>query len=626
MEEGLRRDAAAAVREYQAGGFDGKKKRKRRRGAEDEFATETEAKIRIEVQDVMTVEELATAMDYDTTDIILELMDHNVMATKNQTLSLELIREIAEPKGYEVVSVIPGEQEVLAEEPDDPAALLPRAPVVTVMGHVDHGKTSLLDRVREASVAEGEAGGITQHIAAYEVELAQGRVVFLDTPGHEAFTAMRARGAKVTDVVVLVVAADDGIMPQTIEAIDHARAAEVRIVVAINKVDKPEAQPDRIRQELTRFDLTDEKWGGNTIVRDISAKTGQGVNDLMELLVLETELLELKANPDKRGRGTIIESEITRGMGPVAWVLVQSGTLNVGDAFLAGETFGRVRTMQNSRGESVTTAGPSTPVVVTGFSAPPNAGDVFVTVKDERIARTIAEQRRELNKQRQGPAARKVTLEDFHERMLAGEKHELNILLKADVQGSVDVLHSSIAKIGNEEVQAKIVHSGVGGINESDVLLASASDAVIIGFHIEASPKVQKMAEEEGVSIRSYRVIYEVIEDIRKSLEGLLEPEQREVVTGHVEIRAIFSSSAVGTIAGCYVTDGEVRRDSLARVLRGKDTVFTGRIGSLRRNKDQVTAVQAGFECGIKLENFDAIKEGDVIETYKMESIAKTLA
>lgn len=627
-DDAMKREAAAAVKEYQAGGFDSapKKRGKKKRMTDDGAQEAVEEKLVIEVEDVMTVEELADAMEYETTDIILELMELNVMATKNQTLTLELVRQIAEPKGFEVESVIPEEQVILAEEPDDPATLVPRAPVVTVMGHVDHGKTSLLDRMRETSVASGEAGGITQHIAAYEVELEDGRVVFLDTPGHEAFTAMRARGAQVTDVVVLVVAADDGIMPQTIEAIDHAKAAEVPIVVAINKIDKPEAQPDRIRQELTAYDLLDEKWGGKTIMKEISAETGEGIKELAELLVLETQLLELKANPDKPARGAVVESEITKGQGPVAWVLIQSGTLKIGDPFLAGESFGRVRSMQNSKGVSLQEAGPSTPIVVTGFDSPPDAGDLFVAVKDERAARSVVEKRRNLSKLRLGKPVRHVTLEDFHEQLLAGEQRELKILLKTDVQGSVDVLASTIPTLGNEEVRAELVHAGVGSVNESDVLLASASDAVIVGFHVTTSPKVLRLADTEGVDIRTYQVIYEVTDDIRNALEGLLAPEQREVIMGHVEIRAIFKSSALGNIAGCYVLDGEVRRDSLSRITRDKEVIYEGRIDSLRREKNDSQSVQSGFECGIKLEKMDDIQVGDVIETYRLESVAKVLA
>ncbi|HUW62185.1 MAG TPA: translation initiation factor IF-2 [Candidatus Bathyarchaeia archaeon] len=626
----LRRDAAIAVREYQSGGMAGgvprRHKRKRVHEGEAAVTQDVETPEILEVEDRMTVEALAQAMDVPVNDIILDLMDHDVLATKNHTLGIEIIRQVAEARGFEVRTAIPEEELVLAAEPDNPEDVAARAPVITVMGHVDHGKTTLLDVVRSANVAEGEAGGITQHIAAYDVPIKTGRVVFLDTPGHEAFTQMRARGSKATDIVVLVVAADDGVMPQTIEAIDHARAAEVPIVVAINKCDKPDAQPDRIRQELTQYNLVDEQWGGKTIIKNISAKTKQGVDELMELLLLEAELLDLKANPTKRAQGVIVESEITRGMGPVAWVLVQNGTLRVGDFFLAGETHGRVRTLQNSRGEPVQEAGPATPVVVTGFSEPPEAGTTFNVVSDERVARAIAERRMELSKQRLGPAAKHITLEDFHAQMLAGEKSELRVVLKADVQGSVDVLSTSLAKLGNEEVRVDLVHGGVGGVNESDVLLASASDAVIIGFHVTANAKVKKLAEHEGVDIRTYRVIYEAIADVKAALEGMLAPESKETVTGHVEIRQVFRSSTFGNVAGCSVQDGEVARGAQVRLTRDDQIIYTGRIGTLRRGKEDVRSVTAGLECGIKLENYEDIKEGDVIEAYKVEQIAKALA
>lgn len=627
VEELMRRDAAMTVRELQAAAMPGMLKKRRRKRHEDEaegVEGVEEAEV-IEIGDRITVEELAVAMDMPVNELILALMDHEILATKNQPLDIELVRKVAEPRGFEVRAVIPEEVEVLTEEPDDPADLVPRAPVITVMGHVDHGKTTLLDTVRKANVAAGEAGGITQHIAAYDVPIRSGRVVFLDTPGHEAFTQMRARGAKVTDVVVLVVAADDGVMPQTIEAIDHAKAAEVPIVVAVNKCDKPDAQPDRIRQELTQYGLVDEQWGGKTIIKNISAKANQGVDELMELLLLEAELLELKANPKRAARGTIVESEITRGQGPVAWVLVQNGTLRVGDVFLAGDCWGRVRTLLNSRGEMVREAGPSTPVVVTGFSGPPDAGTAFLVVKDERVARAIAGKRAEISRQKQGPVARHITLEDFHDRMLAGEKRQLNVVIKADVQGSVDVLSTSLSKLGNEEVRVELVHAGVGGINESDVLLASASDAVIIGFYVTASGKVKKVAEQEGVDIRTYRVIYEAVADVKAALEGMLTPESKETVTGHAEIRAIFRSSAFGNVAGCYVQDGEMTRGSLARLIRDGVIVYQGKIGTLRRVKDDVRSVVAGLECGIKLENFEDIKENDVIEAYRVDQIAKAL-
>ncbi|MFP6583118.1 MAG: translation initiation factor IF-2 [Candidatus Hydrogenedentota bacterium] len=625
QEEEMRRSAAAAVREYQSGAMDGGTKKKKKKKSTGE-GVEFEATPIIQVDESLTVEALANAMEVDTTDIILELMERNIMATKNQTMSMDLIRQIAEPQGFEVVALIPEEEEVVAEEPDDPDSLLPRAPVITVMGHVDHGKTSLLDQVRKASVAEGESGGITQHIAAYEVKLPQGKVVFLDTPGHEAFTAMRARGAQITDVVVLVVAADDGLMPQTVEAIDHAKAADVPIVVAVNKCDKPDAQPERIRQELSNHDLLDEQWGGKTIIKDISALNGDGIEELTELLVLETELLELKANPNKPARGAVIESEITRGQGPVAWVLVQTGTLKVGDVFLCGETYGRVRALQNTAGESVDSAGPSTPVVVTGFNAPANAGDQFLIVKDEKTARSIADKRTHQAKLRSGSPGQHITLEDFYAQLVAGEQTQLNVLVKADVQGSVDVLKSTLPDIGNEEVAINIVHSGVGAINESDILLASASDAVILGFHTEVSPKAEGLAQSEGVDIRTYRVIYEMVDDLRKSLEGMLTPDEHEVITGHAEIRAIFKSSALGSIAGCMQLDGETKRDAMARLKRGDEVVYTGKIDSVRREREQVSAVQTGFECGIKLQGFDGIAEGDIIETYFVELVAKTLA
>lgn len=625
-EEELRRNAAAAVREYQAGLAGGAKKRKRRRTREEEGEgiEEIEKQI-VEVSESITVEQLAEQMEVPVNDIILELMDHNILATKNQILDLELVRQLAESRGFEVEVVIPEEEELFADEPDDPKDLVLRAPVITVMGHVDHGKTSLLDVVRRASVAEGEAGGITQHIAAYDASIGSGRVVFLDTPGHEAFTQLRARGAKVTDVVVLVVAADDGVMPQTVEAIHHARAAEVPIVVAVNKIDKPDAQPDRIRQELAQHDLLDEQWGGKTVIKNISAKTGEGIDELMELLALEADLLELKANPNKPARGTVIESEISRGQGPVAWVLVQNGTLRVGDAFLCGDTYGRVRTMINSRGETVREAGPSTPVVVTGFDSLPDAGQKFISVKDERVARSVAEKRAELARRKEAAPMPHITLEDFHARLMAGEHHELNIVLKSDVQGSMETLVASLAKVGNEEVGVSVVHAGVGNINESDVMLASASKAVILGFNVSANPKVQKLAEQEGVDIRLYQIIYELIENVRKALEGMLTPDQAEVITGHAEIRAVFSSSAIGNIAGCYVLDGEIQRNSLARVKRGDEVMHESKIATLRRNRDDVRTVASGYECGIKVDGFEGIQEGDIIETYRLESVAKKL-
>ncbi|HNT86816.1 MAG TPA: translation initiation factor IF-2, partial [Candidatus Hydrogenedentes bacterium] len=625
LEEDMRRDAAAVIRDFQAGLLDGPRKRRKKRPREEAAVLdETPAPAVIEVQESMTVEQFANAAGLTVNEVILELMDENMLVNKNYSLDIELIRKLANKYGFDVRTVIPEEEAVMTEEPDDPADLRPRPPVITVMGHVDHGKTTLLDAVRRSSVAASEVGGITQHIAAYDVPTSTGRLVFLDTPGHEAFTQMRARGAKVTDIVVLVVAADDGVRPQTVEAIHHAKAAEAPIVVAINKCDKPDAQPDRVRQELTQYELIDESWGGKTIIKSISAKTGDGVDDLMELLALQAESLELKANPNKRARGAIIESEMSVGQGPVAWVLVQNGTLRVQDEFLAGETFGRVRTLMTSDGRHVREAGPSTPVLVTGFSEPPNAGDIFVAVEDERAARSIVAQRATLRRQKSGPAVKRVTLEDFHAMVEAGKEKVLNVIVKADVQGSVDVLQSSLARLGNEEVRLEIVHAAVGGINESDVLLASASEAVIIGFHVTANARIRRLAEQEGVEIRTYRIIYEVIDEVRNALEGMLAPEKREVITGHLEIRQVFRSSAHGNIAGCYQTDGETARGSLVRLLRDDVVIHEGRIESLRRGKDDARSVSAGFECGIKLEGYDDIREGDVVEAYRVEEFAKT--
>lgn len=623
--EELRRTAMANVKEMAAGGPSKKRRRRRDRDVEGDDAMESALPSFIEIEDTITVEQLANEIDVPVNELILELMDHDLMATKNQALGIDLVRAICEPKGIEVRSLIPEEEEIMAEEPDDPADLVVRPPVVTVMGHVDHGKTSLLDYIRSSDVAAGEAGGITQHIAAYEVTRPQGRIVFLDTPGHEAFTAMRARGAQATDVVVLVVAADDGVMPQTIEAIDHAKAAEVPIVVAVNKCDKEGAEPERIRQELTRFDLVDEAWGGKTIMRNVSAITGDGIDDLMEMLVLESELLELKANPKKSARGVVVESEVSQQQGSTATILVQNGTLRVGDSFLCGTTSGRVRTMINSRGKALTEAPPATPVVVTGFETLPEAGDQFIVVADERMARNIAAKRAGVLKAKQSGGMRQLTLEDLQARLASGEANELNVVLKADVQGSVDVLSSSLQKLGNEEVRVKVVRAAAGGVNEGDVLLASASEAIIIGFNVVANPRAAKLAEQEGIEIRTYRVIYEAIQEVQKALEGMLEAEKRQVITGHAEVRRIFKSSAVGTIAGCSVRDGEMTRNSKARLLRDEVVVYEGSISSLKREREDARTVATGFECGITLENFDDVKEGDVIETFRIEEVARTL-
>lgn len=619
------RDTEMELREFEQGIVGGRKKGRKRHRDDFEPIRELEKVDRIEIDETITVEELSEASHIPVNEIILALMDQNIMATKNQPLSIEVVRVLLAPHDITVDSIIAEESDIIVEEADDPADLEPRATVVTVMGHVDHGKTSLLDYIRRANVASGEAGGITQHIAAYDVMTPQGRVAFLDTPGHEAFTQLRARGAEVTDVVVLVVAADDGVKPQTIEAIDHAKAADVPIIVAINKCDKEGADPERVRQELTQYDLVPEEWGGEIIMKNVSAMTGEGIDDLLEMLALRSELLELKANPNKSARGVVIESELSVGQGPVAWVMVQSGTLRTGDLFIAGTAWGRVRAMQDSRNQPIEEAGPTTPVLVVGFQSLPDAGDQVIAVEDERTARTISAKRSHLQKLKLDTPARPLTLEDIQSQLVTGEIHELNVVIKGDVQGSLEVLRSSFAKVGNQEVQVNVVHAAVGGVNESDVLLASASNAIIIGFHVSSNARVTKMAEKEGVEIRLYQIIYEATEDLRKALEGMLAPDEKEVVTGHVEIRAIFRSSKAGTIAGCYVLDGEVSRGCQARLLRDDIVIADTKVGTLRREKDDAKTVSAGYECGIKLDNYEDIKEGDVIETYKIEAVAKKL-
>ncbi len=626
-DETMLKEAAAAVKEFETFGssihLKKKKKRKDRTTPFDEVK-KVEIPV-IEVSGPMTVENVAQLLEVSPSDIIMDLMDLNIMANKNQLIDLDTIRFVTKKYGVEVKLVIPEEEEVLIEEPDNQEDLVPRAPVITVMGHVDHGKTSLLDRVRSTNVVATESGGITQHIAAYEVQTTGGKVVFLDTPGHEAFTQMRARGAKITDIVVLVVAADDGIQPQTIEAIDHAKAAEVPILVAINKCDKPDAQPDRVRQELIAYDLVDEAWGGKTIMKNISAKTGEGVSELLELIILQSQMMELKANPKKRARGSVIEAEISRGFGPVAWVLVQNGTLKVGDVTLVGNTWGRIRAMFNSQQEPIREAYPSTPVLISGLESLPEAGDTFVVVEDERKARLIAEKRQQIKKFQTGEPVKVITLEDFHSFVEAGEQKKLHILIKADVQGSADVLKSSLSGLGNEQVGVEIIRAGVGEVNESDILLAQVSKAIIITFHVGVNPRAQKLAEETGVEIRKYEVIYDIIEDVRKALSGLLKPIVNEVVVGHAEIRKVFRSSTFGNIAGCFQLDGTTVRGLWARIIRNGNVICEDRINTLKRNKDDVREVSAGFECGIKLEKFEDIKEGDIIEVYRLEEVRPSL-
>jgi len=582
-------------------------------------------KRRLKVQESVTVAELAKAMGVKAADVIKKLMALGAVVTINQSIDFETASLVADEFGYELELDTFAEEQLLAEEEDRPEDLVPRPPVVTIMGHVDHGKTSLLDYIRKSNIISGESGGITQHIGAYYVKTDGGDIVFLDTPGHEAFTAMRARGAKVTDLIVLVVAADDGVMPQTREAINHARAADIPIVVAINKMDKPEANPEKVKRELAELDLVPEEWGGETIFGYISAKTGQGVDDLLSLILLQAEMLELKGNPKKPARGTVIEARLDRSRGPVATVLIKNGTLKQGDYFVCGEHYGRVRAMLNHRGKKMISAGPSMPVEVYGISGVPMAGDEFVVVGDERTAKRIAEHRLARSKKQEITKKGIVSLDDLFERIKEGEVKELNIVLKTDVQGSLEALSEALNKLSTDEVKLNIIHSATGAITESDVMLASASNAIIIGFNVRANPRVAEIAERESVDIRYYDVIYNVLQDIRSAMAGLLEPVYKEKIIGRVEVKAIFHVPKVGTVAGCYVTDGRVERNANVRVLRDDVVVFDGKLASLKRFKDDVKEVQAGYECGIGIENFQDIKPGDVFEIYRVEEMEAEL-
>jgi translation initiation factor IF-2 len=579
------------------------------------------------VSEFTTVGELAGLMDVPPTEVIKQCLQMGMMATINQRLDLDTITLVAYEFGFDVEELDEYIEEVLEETDEDAEGdLLPRPPVVTIMGHVDHGKTSLLDYIRDTNVVAGEAGGITQHIGAYHVQVKGGRTVtFLDTPGHEAFTAMRARGAQVTDVVVLVVAADDNVMPQTVEAIDHARAAGVPIALAINKIDLPNVDVDKIKRQLTEHNVLVEDYGGKVQCCEISAKTGQNVGNLLELLALETDILELKANPDKRVKGTIVEARLDRGRGNVATVLVQSGTLHVGDPFVTGLYNGRVRAMLDERSRPVEAAGPSEPIQVLGLAGLPQAGDSFHVVENERQAREVSQKRQQLRRAREVHRGKRVSLVDIHDQIRAGKIQELRLILKGDVSGSVEALDDSLSQISSEEVRLNVIHRGVGAISESDVLLASASDAIIIGFNIRPDARAREVAAQEQVDIRLYRVIYEVVEDVKAALSGLLKPAVEEQIVGTAEVRETFQVSSVGTIAGCYIAEGMINRNSLIRVLRDNVVINEGQIDSLRRFKDDVREVQAEFECGIAVENFNDIKVGDVIEAYKLVETARTL-
>ena len=582
-------------------------------------------KRRLKVQGNITVAELGKAMGVKAAELIRKLIALGVMATINKIIEFETASLVADDFGYELDLDIFKVDSIIKEVKDKPEDLKPRPPVVTIMGHVDHGKTSLLDYIRHSNIIRGESGGITQHIGAYYVESKGGDIVFLDTPGHEAFTAMRARGAKVTDIIVLMVAADDGVMPQTIEAINHARAANIPIVVAINKIDKPEANPEKVMRELADLDLVPEAWGGNTIFGKISAKTGEGIDELMELILLQAEILELKANPDKAARGTIIEAKLDKSKGSVATVLIKEGSLRQGDYFICGENYGRVRAMLNNRGKKMDIALPSVPVEIYGISGVPMAGDEFYVVKDEKIARQVAAYRQAKIKEKESTRSGVVSLDDLYEKIKEGKIKGLNVVLKADVQGSLEALLESFNKLGTKEVKVKMIHSSTGAITESDVMLASASGAIVIGFRVRAHPRVFRIAEKEGVDIRYYDVIYNLIEDIQKAMAGLLEPIYKENVIGRADIKEIFNVPKVGTVAGCLVTDGFIERSAMVRLLRDEVVVFDGKMASLKRFKGDVKDVQTGFECGIGLDSFQDIKPGDVFEVYQIEKIQAEL-
>jgi len=579
----------------------------------------------VRLPEAITVKDFAEALHLKTKDVLMQLMSLGTVASINTVIGLELANTVTQKLGKDVILV--SEEEAL-ERPEDHTEtgyLEPRAPVVTIMGHVDHGKTSLLDAIREANIQATEMGGITQHIGAYEVETPKGEIIFLDTPGHEAFTAMRARGAQITDIVVLVVAANDGVMPQTREAIAHAKAAGVPIVVAINKIDLPDANPDRVRQQLSDLELIPEEWGGGTIFVEVSAKQKVGLEDLLEMILLQAEILELQSDPQQMAKGTIVEAKLDKTRGPVATVLIQKGALHVGDAYVAGVHYGRVRAMFDDRGRKMVLAGPSTPVEVLGFADVPAAGDTFTVVEDERKARHISRIRQEKLRTKQLSQTNRVTLDDLYRRISAGEVKDLNLIIKADVQGSVQALWDAIAKLESEKVRLRLIHGSTGAITESDIMLASASNAIVIGFNIRPIPKAAELAAQERVDVRLYTVIYEAISDVQKAMLGLLKPTYTEKALGRAEVRTLFHITRVGAIAGCHVREGVIRRNAAARVLRDNTVVYEGRVASLRRVKEDVEEVAAGFECGISLGRYQDIKEGDMIESFVLEEVAPKL-
>lgn len=598
---------------------------RREQDALDQERAVEESKI-IKVTEFVTVNELATMMDVQVTQIISSCMMLGIMVTMNQRLDAETLTIVADEFGFEVEFVSAEVQESIEEVDDKEEDLLPRSPIVTVMGHVDHGKTSLLDYVRKANVIAGEAGGITQHIGAYAVELKSGKnITFIDTPGHEAFTAMRARGAQVTDIAIIVIAADDEIMPLTKEAISHAQAAEVPIVFAINKVDKPNANPDKIKEQLAAMDLLVEDWGGKFQSHDVSAKFGQGVEELLEKVLLEAEMLELKANPNKSAKGSIIEASLDKGKGFVTTMLVQAGTLSVGDFLLAGQYTGKVKAMFNERGQNVQTAGPSTPVSILGLSGAPQAGDNFNVMIDEREAKSIALKRTQLQREQSIRTQKHLTLDEIGRRLALGDFQELNIILKGDVDGSIEALSDSLQKLSTDSIQVNIIHKAVGQISESDILLATASDAIVIGFQVRPSASARKLAEKEQIDIRLYSIIYDAINEVKEAMEGMLSPDTKEEIVCNIEVRETFKVSKVGTIAGCYVLDGKITRNTSVRLIRDGIVVYTGALGSLKRFKDDVKEVNKGYECGLNIDKFNDIKIGDIIEGYEQVEVKRSL-
>ena len=600
----------------------GQAKPKRKKTYREKSREVVEEKKILKIPGKLTVGELARMLGVEATELIKKALEHGIIATINQALDIESIMVLSEEFGYEVEV---GEEEIPEEIPEEEEELEPRPPVVTVMGHVDHGKTTLLDYIRKTNVAMKEAGAITQHIGAYTAEYQGHKITFIDTPGHEAFTALRQRGANATDIVILVVAATEGVKPQTVEAINHAKAARVPIIVAINKMDLPEADPEKVRRQLAEQGLIPEEWGGDTMMVEISAKTGHGVDTLLEAVLLKAEELNLKAPYKGRARGIILESRLDRGKGPVATVLVQRGTLKVGDALVAGTSYGRVRAMYDEWGGRLKEITPSTPALVQGFEELPTAGDIFYVVDTEKEARRIAEEKKELKKTQISRGEIMMTAKRLQEKILAGELKELPIVVKADCQGSLEAIGDVLSQMVFEEIKARVIHQGIGNVTESDVLLASASEGIIVAFNVGIEANARQLAKAEGVLIKTYKIIYELIDDVRNILAGLLEPEIREVSLGQAEVRETFKIPKIGTVAGCYVLQGVIQRDALARVRRDGEVIFEGRIASLKRFKEDVREVQAGYECGIRLEGFDKIKVGDIIEAFKKEEIKKEL-